>query len=258
MALAGQPKLLLLDEPTGGMSPEERRVTGELLQPIRAWCALLIVEHDLDFIKDICDRLTVLDQGRVLDDGTVERDRALGQGPGGLHHPCLSRRRSSRCSGSAAGYGRSQVLFDVSLSAPRAGARRDPRPQRRRQDHAAQDPDRRAPADGRRDPLRRPRCRRARHRAPGAPRHGLRAAGAGDLRHALGAREPAARRDGAEGQVGHRARARPVPEARPAARPAGRHALGRRAQDAGHGPRPARPPEAPAARRADRGRLGRA
>jgi urea transport system ATP-binding protein len=73
MALTRQPKLLLLDEPTGGMSPEERRATGTLLQPIRAWCALLIVEHDLDFIKDICDRLTVLDQGRVLDDGTVEQ-----------------------------------------------------------------------------------------------------------------------------------------------------------------------------------------
>jgi ABC-type uncharacterized transport system ATPase subunit len=72
MALAQRPKLLLLDEPTGGMSPEERRVTGELLAPIRAHCALVIVEHDLDFIKDICDYLTVLDQGMVLDHGTVE------------------------------------------------------------------------------------------------------------------------------------------------------------------------------------------
>ncbi len=72
MALAPRPKLLLLDEPTAGMSPEERRVTGELLLPIKAECALLIVEHDLDFIKNICDRLTVLDQGRVLGDGTVE------------------------------------------------------------------------------------------------------------------------------------------------------------------------------------------
>ncbi len=73
MALAPKPKLLLLDEPTGGMSPEERRVTGELLQPIRHSCALVIVEHDLDFIKDICDHLTVLDQGKVLDDGTIEQ-----------------------------------------------------------------------------------------------------------------------------------------------------------------------------------------
>jgi branched-chain amino acid transport system ATP-binding protein len=71
MALAPGPKLLLLDEPTGGMSPEERRMTGELLLPIKAECALVIVEHDLDFIKNICDHLTVLDQGRVLGDGTV-------------------------------------------------------------------------------------------------------------------------------------------------------------------------------------------
>lgn len=71
MALAPEPKLLLLDEPTGGMSLEERRVTGELLQPIKKTCSLVIVEHDLDFIRDICDRLTVLDQGQVLDTGSV-------------------------------------------------------------------------------------------------------------------------------------------------------------------------------------------
>ena len=72
MALALRPKLLLLDEPTGGMSPEERRVTGKLLAPIKAHCTLIIVEHDLHFIRDICDHLTVLDQGRVLDHGDVE------------------------------------------------------------------------------------------------------------------------------------------------------------------------------------------
>jgi branched-chain amino acid transport system ATP-binding protein len=72
MALASEPKLLLLDEPTGGMSLEERRVTGELLQPIKQHCSLVIVEHDLDFIRDICDRLTVLDQGGVLDSGSVQ------------------------------------------------------------------------------------------------------------------------------------------------------------------------------------------
>jgi branched-chain amino acid transport system ATP-binding protein len=73
MSLTQKPKLLLLDEPTAGMSPEERRATGDLLTPTKARCALVIVEHDLDFIKDICDHLTVLDQGRVLDDGTVSQ-----------------------------------------------------------------------------------------------------------------------------------------------------------------------------------------
>ncbi|MBX5101293.1 ABC transporter ATP-binding protein [Rhizobium lentis] len=76
MALAGEPKLLLLDEPTGGMSYEERRVTGELLRPIKASCSLVIVEHDLDFIRDICDRLTVLDQGSVICSGTVQEIQA--------------------------------------------------------------------------------------------------------------------------------------------------------------------------------------
>jgi len=71
MALAREPKVLLLDEPTAGMSPQERRATGELLAPIKQTCSLLIVEHDLDFIKDICDSLTVLDQGQVVASGPI-------------------------------------------------------------------------------------------------------------------------------------------------------------------------------------------
>ncbi|CAB3797022.1 ABC transporter ATP-binding protein [Pararobbsia alpina] len=71
MALASEPRLLLLDEPTAGMSIEERRLTGELLRPLKEHCSVLIVEHDLDFIRGICDVLTVLHQGEVLDSGTV-------------------------------------------------------------------------------------------------------------------------------------------------------------------------------------------
>ncbi|MGC2811775.1 MAG: ABC transporter ATP-binding protein [Bradyrhizobium sp.] len=76
MSLACKPRLLLLDEPTAGMSLEERRITGELLEPIKQHCSMVIVEHDLDFIRDICDRLTVLDQGRVLESGTVAEIQA--------------------------------------------------------------------------------------------------------------------------------------------------------------------------------------
>ncbi len=118
MALALKPKLLLLDEPTGGMSPEERRVTGELLEPIRDYCALVIVEHDLDFIKDICDNLTVLDQGQVLDDGTVAE----------IEDRPRFRRSTQPVSDKIldvknlnSGYGHSQVIFDLSMSAPRTG-----------------------------------------------------------------------------------------------------------------------------------------
>lgn len=71
MAISRKPKLLLLDEPTAGMSPQERRATGDLLAPLKAHCSLLIVEHDLDFIKDICDSLTVLDQGQVVASGVT-------------------------------------------------------------------------------------------------------------------------------------------------------------------------------------------
>jgi ABC-type branched-subunit amino acid transport system ATPase component len=76
MALSRAPKLLLLDEPTAGMSPQERRATGELIAPIKAQCSLLIVEHDLDFIKDICDSLTVLDQGKVIASGPTAEVQA--------------------------------------------------------------------------------------------------------------------------------------------------------------------------------------
>jgi ABC-type uncharacterized transport system ATPase subunit len=72
MAVACKPQLLLLDEPTAGMSLEERRITGELLMPIKRHCSLVIVEHDLDFIRNICDVLTVFDQGKVIDTGTVK------------------------------------------------------------------------------------------------------------------------------------------------------------------------------------------
>jgi branched-chain amino acid transport system ATP-binding protein len=72
MTLASSPKLVLLDEPTAGMSLEERRLTGELLVSMKRDCSILIVEHDLDFIREISDVLTVMDQGSVLDTGTVD------------------------------------------------------------------------------------------------------------------------------------------------------------------------------------------
>jgi ABC-type uncharacterized transport system ATPase subunit len=55
------------------MSHQERRATGELLMPIKEACSLLIVEHDLDFIKDICDTTTVLDQGQVVASGPTRQ-----------------------------------------------------------------------------------------------------------------------------------------------------------------------------------------
>jgi branched-chain amino acid transport system ATP-binding protein len=76
MALARRPRVLLLDEPTAGMSPQERRATGELLRSLAAGCALVIVEHDLEFVREICDALTVLDQGQVVACGSASEVQA--------------------------------------------------------------------------------------------------------------------------------------------------------------------------------------
>jgi urea transport system ATP-binding protein len=77
MALAGEPRLLLLDEPTAGMSPEERRLMGDLLRDVSEGRTIVIVEHDLDFVKRLCSSIAVLDLGRLVASGPpaeLERD----------------------------------------------------------------------------------------------------------------------------------------------------------------------------------------
>ena len=72
MALALQPRLLLLDEPTAGMSPEETFRTGELIQRLnRDGMTILVVEHDMTFIRQIAQRVTVLHLGRVFAQDTI-------------------------------------------------------------------------------------------------------------------------------------------------------------------------------------------
>jgi branched-chain amino acid transport system permease protein len=70
LALATDPSLLLLDEPLAGMSPAERAETVQLLKSIRAGRTLVIVEHDMDAVFELAERITVLCEGRVLAEGT--------------------------------------------------------------------------------------------------------------------------------------------------------------------------------------------
>ena len=73
MALALKPRLLLLDEPTAGMSPEETFRTGELIQRLNAeGMTVLVVEHDMTFVRQIAQRVTVLHFGQVFAQGTIE------------------------------------------------------------------------------------------------------------------------------------------------------------------------------------------
>lgn len=77
IALAGDPDLLLLDEPTAGMSATETRETIRLLQTIARQrnLTLLFTEHDMDFVFSIAQQIVVLHQGRVIADGPPDRVR---------------------------------------------------------------------------------------------------------------------------------------------------------------------------------------
>jgi branched-chain amino acid transport system permease protein len=70
LALASSPTLLLLDEPLAGMSPRERAETVQLLKNIRRGRTLIVVEHDMDAVFELAERITVLHEGTILAEGT--------------------------------------------------------------------------------------------------------------------------------------------------------------------------------------------
>jgi branched-chain amino acid transport system ATP-binding protein len=76
MAIAAEPELLLLDEPTAGMSPEETRATARLLRGLAPDITLVIVEHDMSVVMTISDRISVLHRGEILAEGPPAEIRA--------------------------------------------------------------------------------------------------------------------------------------------------------------------------------------
>jgi ABC-type branched-subunit amino acid transport system ATPase component/ABC-type branched-subunit amino acid transport system permease subunit len=76
--VASRPKLLLLDEPTGGVAQRECEVFGPLLRDIRdeLECSILIVEHDMPMLMGLCDRVYAMEAGKVIAEGTPEEIRA--------------------------------------------------------------------------------------------------------------------------------------------------------------------------------------
>jgi urea transport system ATP-binding protein len=72
MLLMQEPELLLLDEPVAGMSPRERELTAALLQRIATGRSVVVIEHDMDFVKRIAHKVTVLHQGKLLSEGSVD------------------------------------------------------------------------------------------------------------------------------------------------------------------------------------------
>jgi branched-chain amino acid transport system ATP-binding protein len=73
MAISLKPKLLLLDEPTAGMSPAETHATGEIVKALNAdGVTILAVEHDMSFVRHVAQRVTVLHLGRIFTQGTID------------------------------------------------------------------------------------------------------------------------------------------------------------------------------------------
>lgn len=72
MLLIQKPDLLMLDEPVAGMSTAERKKTAELLRQITKGRSVMVIEHDMQFVEDIADRVTVMHQGKVISEGSME------------------------------------------------------------------------------------------------------------------------------------------------------------------------------------------
>jgi urea transport system ATP-binding protein len=73
MLLMQDPELLLLDEPIAGMSAREREMTAELLQRICRNRSVVVIEHDMDFVKQIAHKVTVMHQGKILAEGSMDK-----------------------------------------------------------------------------------------------------------------------------------------------------------------------------------------
>ncbi|MDO9315199.1 MAG: urea ABC transporter ATP-binding protein UrtD [Burkholderiaceae bacterium] len=76
MLLMQEPELLMLDEPIAGMSARERDLTADLLQRICQNRAVIVIEHDMDFVKKIAHKVTVMHQGKILAEGPMDQVQA--------------------------------------------------------------------------------------------------------------------------------------------------------------------------------------
>ncbi len=97
MLLMQDPELLLVDEPVAGMTPQETERTAELLLSLAGKHSVIVVEHDMEFVRSIASRVTVLHEGRVLAEGDMDsrpersaRDRGV---PGRMSRACSRSRR---------------------------------------------------------------------------------------------------------------------------------------------------------------------
>ena len=127
LALATRPRVLLLDEPLAGLAAAERERIGDLIKRISAEMPVLLVEHDIDRVFQLADAVTVMNEGEVLVDGTVEDARSspsvqevyIGSGAATLAAKPRAERRRARdvlaVDRVNTFYGKSHILRDVSF-----------------------------------------------------------------------------------------------------------------------------------------------
>jgi branched-chain amino acid transport system ATP-binding protein len=128
VALATAPRVLLLDEPLAGLAAAERERIGAIIKRISADLPVLLVEHDIDRVFQLADHVTVMNEGRVLLDGTVEEARASPRvqevyiGSGASHLAAQPRETAAgrnallTVSHVNTFYGKSHILNDVSFT----------------------------------------------------------------------------------------------------------------------------------------------
>lgn len=71
MQIVQKPEIIMLDEPAAGMGKPETFKTGEILKEIKKECTVIVIEHDMDFVKQVADVVTVLHEGKVLMEGDI-------------------------------------------------------------------------------------------------------------------------------------------------------------------------------------------
>jgi branched-chain amino acid transport system ATP-binding protein len=76
MALAARPTLLLLDAPAAGLSPAERGIVAEVIRALPRDLTVILIEHDMDLVLSLVDRVTCLNNGRLLVEGAPDEIRA--------------------------------------------------------------------------------------------------------------------------------------------------------------------------------------
>ena len=76
MAIAMRPKLIMLDEPAAGLSPSERIILTDMIKKLPRNVTLILIEHDMEIVLDIADRITVMYHGSVIAEGTPAEIRS--------------------------------------------------------------------------------------------------------------------------------------------------------------------------------------